>query len=256
MVLKSTYWIPHGDELIDLPDRESRIMRQKITEATSQDRSDVKVVISPHGIGLTKNIGVIMTENLRGSYRIQSGLLSARYVNDRKLAREILDAFPDLTEAVSFGTGSGPASVFPVDFGTIIPLKFFKHSNLVMIGQPRLDRRNDLILFGKALRSIVDMYERTVSVIFSADMAHTHSADGPYGYSEDSARYDDLVQDIFRRQKFSECYGISEQMIKNARPDSFWNLLIMWGFLSNGGISMKMEYYYVAHYFGMLFAHS
>lgn len=256
MALRSTYWIPHGDELIDLPDRESRIMRQKISEATVGDRSPVRVVISPHGIGLSKNIGVIMTEHLHGTYRIKKGLITARYQNDRKLAEIIIEAFPELTERVTFASSSGPVSVFPVDFGTIIPLKFFKHGDLVMIGQPRINRREDLVRFGSQLFSAVSGYEKEVSVIFSADMAHTHIRDGPYGYSEDAAKYDEIVQGYFRDQNFSEAIKLSDSLIANAKPDSFWNLLIMSGFLAESGEKMKFEYYYVEQHFGMLFAHT
>ncbi|MEM0156306.1 MAG: hypothetical protein QW597_06900 [Thermoplasmataceae archaeon] len=256
MVLRCTYWIPHGDELIDLPDKESRIMRQKISEATALDRSPVRVVISPHGIGLTKNIGIIMTEHLHGTYRIKKGLITARYSNDRKLAEIIVNSFPEFTEKVTFASSSGPVSVFPVDFGTIIPLKFFKRGDIVMIGQPRINRKEVLVRFGRQLFKSVSEYEKEVSVIFSADMAHTHTKDGPYGFSEDAAKYDEIVQGYFKNQTFSEAMDITDAMIVNAKPDSYWNLLILSGFLAESGERMKFENYYVEQHFGMLFAHT
>ncbi|MCL4444163.1 MAG: hypothetical protein M1464_00750, partial [Candidatus Thermoplasmatota archaeon] len=99
-------------------------------------------------------------------------------------------------------------------------------------------------------------YDRQVSMVFSADMAHTHASDGPYGYSPAAKIYDDSVQDMFRENNFSRSIEIPESVVIEGKPDSFWNLLIMLGFLQAGGIRMHMEYYYVEHYFGMLFAHS
>ena len=54
MVLNATYWIPHGDELIDLPNENSRVMAKKIAGSASMDNSDVRVVISPHGLALSR----------------------------------------------------------------------------------------------------------------------------------------------------------------------------------------------------------
>ncbi|MHB1709591.1 MAG: DODA-type extradiol aromatic ring-opening family dioxygenase [Thermoplasmataceae archaeon] len=256
MVLKATYWIPHGDELIDLPNENSRVMAKKIAGSVGRDNSEVRVVISPHGLGLSRNIGVIMTENFAGSFGIATRTIRGKYRNDRILGGIIADSNPGIVERVTFATGSGPKSTFPVDFGTLIPLQFFPKGDLVMIGQPRFNRREELVEFGRSLFKILDEYDRQVSMVFSADMAHTHAVDGPYGYSTDAKVYDDAVQDMFRLNNFSRSIEIPESIIIEARPDSYWNLLIMLGFLQAGGIRMNMEYYYVEHYFGMLFAHS
>ncbi len=256
MVLNATYWIPHGDELIDLPNENSRVMAKKIAGSASMDNSDVRVVISPHGLTLSRNIGIIMTENFAGNFRVATRIIRGKYMNDGKLAGIIADSSPGIVERVTFATGSGPKSTFPIDFGTLIPLQFFPGGDVVMMGQPRFNRREELVEFGSVLFKILDEYDRRVSMVFSADMAHTHAADGPYGYSPAAKVYDDAVQDMFRLNSFSRSMEIQESIISEARPDSYWNLLIMLGFLKAGEIRMHMEYYYVEHYFGMLFAHS
>jgi aromatic ring-opening dioxygenase LigB subunit len=256
MVLKAVYWIPHGDELIDLPNENSMVMAKKIGEYARMDSSEVRVVISPHGLGLSRNIGVIMTENFTGSFRVATRIIRGKYRNDRKLSGIIADSNPRLVERVTFATGSGPKSTFPIDFGTLIPLQFFPGGDVVMMGQPRFNRREELVEFGSDLFRILAAYDRQVSMVFSADMAHTHSSDGPYGYSPAAKIYDDSVQDMFRENNFSRSIEIPESVVIEGKPDSFWNLLIMLGFLQAGGIRMHMEYYYVEHYFGMLFAHS
>ena len=124
------------------------------------------------------------------------------------------------------------------------------------MGQPRFNRREELVEFGRILFKVLNEYDRQVSMVLSADMAHTHAADGPYGYSPAAKIYDDAVRDMFRLNNFSRSLEIPESIVNEGKPDSFWNLLIMRGFLQAGGIRMHMEYYYVEHYFGMLFAHS
>ena len=47
MVLERLYVIPHGDEIIDVPNQESRELRDKITEVTREDNSDSIIVLTP-----------------------------------------------------------------------------------------------------------------------------------------------------------------------------------------------------------------
>ena len=44
-------------------------------------------------------------------------------------------------------------------------------------------------------------------------------------------------------------------MISEAKPDSYWNMVILKGFLKNSGMRMVLDYHYVENYFGMLLAH-
>ena len=46
----------HGDELIDLPDKDSVTMRNHIAEIADRDDSDVIVIISPHGMTIKDHI--------------------------------------------------------------------------------------------------------------------------------------------------------------------------------------------------------
>lgn len=50
-----------------------------------------------------------------------------------------------------------------------------------------------LIISGSSLFSILDSSSRRVIVVISADLAHTHSASGPYGYSNTSEPFDEVL---------------------------------------------------------------
>ena len=43
-----------------------------------------------------------------------------------------------------------------------------------------------MILLGESIFEYLDHLNENVAVIISADLAHTHSEDGPYGYSEEA----------------------------------------------------------------------
>ncbi len=255
MTLTGLYLIPHGDEILDLPDENSRLMAEKIRHVTDADRSDSFAVISPHSLSLSKNLSVVLSSYLRVNYKLKTGALRKTYVNDRPLAERILLADPDFTESASLIASSGPNSIFPMDFGTAIPLQFFHRKKVSMMGQPRISDREALVRFGRRLYRAIEEYEGSVSLIISADQAHTHSAAGPYGYSPDAEMYDSMVRDAVKTSNLSSLMKIDRDTISRAKPDSYWNMLILHGILMESGISLELDFYYVAVYFGMLLGH-
>ena len=77
MVLERLYVIPHGDEILDNPNKESKELRDKITEVTSGDNAESLLVLTPHGVSLSRGIAIINTENLYGEYQIKTALLKS-----------------------------------------------------------------------------------------------------------------------------------------------------------------------------------
>ncbi len=256
MSLVNLYIIPHGDELIDLPDKESVTMRNYIAEIAGNDDSDVIVILSPHGMTIKDHMAVINTEYFRAETKLVNKKLDFLCSNERKLTEEIIEKFPEFCLDVRFSTYSGELSVFPLDFGSSIPLYFFNQRKIVMIGQPRINDRAKLVDFGKSLFHIVKNYPKKVSIILSADQAHTHSAKGPYGYSEDADKYEKILVNAIKNNSLDPLYTIDQETVNRGKPDSFWNMLILKGIMDESGIKIIIDYHYVAVYFGMLLAHS
>ena len=256
MVLNTIYMIPHGDELIDLPNRESLELSQLLRELAEKDDSEILVVLSPHGVNLSKNIGVINTEYFEANTKLKDKYLYFRAKNERKLTENILRSTADTTEELRFVTYSGELSSFPLDFGSSIPLYFFRQREIVMVGQSRINQRDKLVNFGKALYRSVEEYGKKVSIIISADQAHTHSARGPYGHSPNAEKYEAIVKHCLETGSFQELYEIDQEIVDTGKPDSFRNLMVMNGLLQESGKKMHLDYAYVEVYFGMMLAHS
>ncbi len=253
MVLNRIYLIPHGDEILDLPNKEAKIMHNTILKETKNDDTEIGVIISPHSVRLSKGIAVINTEYFRGYYKLKNSILRKSYENYRELTLKIIKKCNEANE-LNFVTSGGPLSSFPLDFGTLIPLKFFKFKKIVLIGQPRNFELDRLKEFGMCLYDSIKEDKNRIDMIFSADQAHTHSSEGPYGYSPKSKIYDNKVIEAIKNDDFSNLYKIKEDIVNEAKPDSFWNMIILSGFLERGNIKLDFKYYYVEKYFGMLFA--
>lgn len=255
MVLNRIYILPHGDEIIDLPDEGSRVMAETIKNTTMGDDSDVLVIASPHGVKLSRNIAVVNTERFHGVFDLKTRKLERSFINERILSESIIAEAED-SEEVSFVTSHGDKSLFPLDFGTLIPLEFFTDRPLVYLGQSRITDRARLRRFGRDLYGCLEKYNGKVSLIISADQAHTHSDKGPYGYSAEAATYEEIVIKAIKNNEFSGLLSVSEEMISKARPDSFWNLIVLSSILEESGKKLVLDYHYVEEYFGMICAHS
>ncbi|MGC8608957.1 MAG: hypothetical protein ACP5UV_03695 [Thermoplasmata archaeon] len=251
-MLNHIYLIPHGDEIVDMEKAEDRIMHESIAKSTKDDRSEIIVVISPHGLILDNNVGVVYTRYLKSYYRTKNRILRRNYENDITLADSICKS--ERCERVRYTTLSGN-TFFNLDFGTVIPLTFFKVKKIVSIGQPRLLPREYVMKFADHLYDVIDSTDEGISIIISADQAHTHSSEGPYGYSEEAGVYDRMVKNAINTSDFSDIIELKDDFINKAKPDSFYNMIILDRLLKKSGKKMKSEYYYVAKYFGMLFAH-
>ncbi len=256
MPLNKIYIIPHGDELIDVPNVESKSLAEHIKSTAREDNSDVLVIISPHGVTLGKNMAIINTENFYANTKLRNVTLDFHAKNERKLTEQIIREVPDLCEELRFATYSGELSNFPLDFGSSIPLYFFGQRQLVVIGQPRIKDRNRLIQFGGQLYKIIQEYPKSVTVIISADQAHTHSARGVYGFSEMAEKYEKILIDTLKTNDFRALREMDEEIVTGGKPDSFWNMLILDGLLTASGRRMSLIYHYVQVYFGMLLATS
>ncbi|BAB60607.1 hypothetical protein [Thermoplasma volcanium GSS1] len=250
-MLNRIYIIPHGDELIDMDTDEDRKMHEAIKKYSENDDSETLVVISPHGIVLDRDVGVIYSSKLSGAYRTKHHYIRKTYDNDLELADSI--ARSQHAQHLRCITLSGNVPC-PLDFGTLIPLQFFKRKRVVAMGEPRLLDYSAIVGFADDLYSAMSKFERKISLIISADQAHTHSKDGPYGFSEDADLYDKIVIDSINNNDFHALINIDKSIVERAKPDSYQNMIVTARLLEISRRKMHVDYYYVAGYFGMLLA--
>lgn len=88
----------------------------------------------------------------------------------------------------------------PLRWGELIPLSFLNQTlnrtELVVMGQPTRRYTEEVAMVPELLSlggAIFDMYDRMdarVVVLISGDLAHTHLASGPYGYSAAASPFD------------------------------------------------------------------
>jgi len=159
----------------------------------------------------------------------------------------------------NYGALEGSASDLPMDWGSLIPLWFFigrgKSRKMVLIVTPSrgIPLRQNLE-FGKVIARVAESMNRRIAFVASADQAHTHAKDGPYGYSMAAAEYDKRVTDSIKGDRLSSIMKMAPKLVEAAKPDSLWQMAMLVGVLDVVPMRGKLLAYDVPSYFGMLCA--
>jgi aromatic ring-opening dioxygenase LigB subunit len=193
------------------------------------------VVVTPHNV------------HVEGHFAVAVSARVGEHTVDRELALRIVD---DVRAAglpvvgISYG-GNDPAEAeLPLDWGTEVPLRYVRAERVVVVAPARDRPLEEHIRLGEVLaRCNVQR-----SLIASADHAHAHSADGPYGFDPAAADYD---------RRFCELVGTGDfrplaELVDAAKADSLWQLLVLQGAL--GGRPLELLAYAAPTYYGMAVA--
>ncbi len=254
-MLRDIAVMPHGDEVLIPEDKDTAHLR-KVMENIGERMKDeeIYVVITPHNIRIDDHIGVILTEYAYGFWKYKNVRFGGLYKCDRQLAREIYEKSKKAqlpVVGINFGALEGKLSRIHLDWGTLIPLYFLPKKPLVILTPARKIKREKLVEFGQILGKILEKYPKKIGLIVSADHAHAHMEDGPYGFSPQAAIYDEKVMRYLKTGELSPLLDFSEKMIEEAKPDSYWQLLILHGVLKNRMHQVEECAYARPTYFGM-----
>ena len=228
---------PHG-ELEDAP--ELRAAMEELGRRFDAAAPETAVVVTPHNVHVEGHLAVVTAGRVGES------------AADRELAHALLaalrdDGIPAL--GVSYG-GNDPAEAeMPMDWGTELPLRFMRGERIAVVCPARDVRLEEHVRAGAALARATG--DRRVALIASADHAHTHAADGPYGFDGAAAVYDDLLREILGSGRLDfEPLGL---VVDAAKADSLWQLLVLQGAVGED-VAVDVLAYAAPTYFGMLCA--
>ncbi len=246
---------PHGDEILIPESADLKKLHTAMRIAAEKlKNADELIIVSPHNIRIDTHIGIILTENLSGTWKWKRIKIEKTLKCNRSLANELYsecmkNKLPVV--GINFGALEGPLSTMPLDWGSLIPLYFFEDRPTMLITPARKIARGDLVKFGELLGTLCHYSPHNFGIIISADQAHTHSDEGPYGFNPDAKEYDSKINKILKSGNLDDLLLINEDLIGNAMPDSYWQLLILAGIMHVVPMKNTLLEYAVANYFGM-----
>ena len=222
---------PHGD-LDEIP--ELRAAMEELGRRFDAAGAETAIIVTPHNVHVERHFAVVTAAHV-GEWEV-----------DRDAAAELLRCgLPIL--GVSYGGNMVEQAEMPLDWGTEVPLDFLRAKRVVVVAPARDLSLDEHIRLGEAIARLPGRH----ALIASADHGHTHAADGPYGYHEASAAYDELLLRILGSDRLD--FLPLAELVGDAKADSLWQLLILQGAVGETAGS-DMLAYVAESYFGMLVA--
>jgi aromatic ring-opening dioxygenase LigB subunit len=188
---------------------------------------------------------------------------------DTTLARQLYSAAVETRLPVvgaNYGTFEGPTSDVPIDWGTFVPLWFFldadRHADrkidkpkVVIVSPSREIPMQQNVAFGRVLGKLAaSEWEKRIAFVASADQAHAHRRDGPYGYHRAAKEFDQLAVDAVKKGELDSLLALDPRFIEDAKPDSVWQIAMLQGILSTAPFRAELISYEVPTSFGTLCA--
>jgi aromatic ring-opening dioxygenase LigB subunit len=154
---------------------------------------------------------------------------------------------------------SGEGSDVPMDWGALIPLWYMGARDsvkprIVVIGPTREIPLSQLVELGRVIAEAADKSGKRIALIASADQAHAHDPDGIYGYDRAAEEYDRDIVSIVRDNRLERLLDFDLDFVERAKPDSLWQMLILYGASLVVPMKGSLISYDVPTYFGMLVA--
>ena len=239
----------------------TRAAMEELGRRFNAARPDVTVVLTPHNIHVERGMAVVLAGTMAGTLESGAVPISMRVPVDRELAIDITVAVGEAgvpTAAVSYGANDTAAAVFPMDWGTQVPLHFMGGRDdppkpIVMIAPARDLSWDAHVTAGRAIAKAADALDKRVALIASCDHGHAHDPNGPYGFSPAAKEFDDRVVDLVKRDALGELLTFDRALVAEAKADSFWQMLMLHGALRDGWRGEFLSYE-APTYFGMLCA--
>lgn len=206
-------------------------------------------------------MAVVLAGTLAGTLEGGAAPISLRVPVDREFAIAVAVAVGEAgvpIVAVSYGANDTAAAVFPMDWGTQVPLHFMGGRDdppkpIVMIAPARDLPWDAHVTAGRAIAKAADASGKRVAPIASCDHGHAHDPKGPYGFSSASKEFDDRVVDLVKRDALGELLRFDPAFVAEAKADSFWQMLMLHGAIAEGWRGDFLSYE-APTYFGMLCA--
>lgn len=214
MVIVGAFILPHGSMILDpkkkgLPKEAKDLHKAMIdaTKAIEKLKPDLIFMTSPHGIALSNDFGICLNKGAIASCEWENEYqnYTVKIDIDQEISNKLLDYLLEKETAVTGIAAYTPGVEVNLRWGDAVPLWFLRKISskpkYVLLSQPlrRHDQTEELIpetlCLGNDLRLFFEKLEKNVVIIISADMGHTHDKDGPYGFSEDAAPFDALMEE-------------------------------------------------------------
>jgi len=274
---------PHGFPII--PELSDDAGGALVTRAAMEEmgrrfqaaRPEVIFIAGPHGVRVDGAICLADVSRAAGRLNWEARVVEMNIPVDGALTDGITEAARARGVPIALAAYAGnrrSQSTLPLDWGLITPLWFLGHGRnavgkgdvladppdsdsgppVVIAAPSRSLPRASIVDFGRAVAEAALNDGRRVAMIASCDWAHTHHADGPYGFHPAAATVDDFVVTAVRDGELGRLVDLDERQAEEAAIDGLWQALMLAGALQRTPMRHDLLSYEAPTYYGMLVA--
>jgi aromatic ring-opening dioxygenase LigB subunit len=223
---------PHGD--VDAAPA-LRAAMDELARRFDASGCDAVVVLTPHNV------------HVEGHFAVVTAGRVGEHETDRALAADLVAAIREAglpVVGVSYG-GNDPAEAeLPLDWGTEVPLQFVRAARVVVVAPARDRPLDEHVRLGEAIARGTGA--RRIRLLASADHAHAHDPEGPYGFDAAAAAYDARFLELLGAEPLD--FRPLGELVDVARADSLWQLLVLQGAAPGRAVLLA---YAAPTYYGM-----
>lgn len=269
--------LPIGSKAREAADKVAIAARTAGAWLNSTIKPDLVILSTPHGIELSCDFAFYLGSSASGYADIGQDLHN--HTSYRENLNRILLA-PSSTknlldhlhgQAVSGILSYADSEDTALRWGEVVPLLLVLGNNTssgnllykrrhIILSHP-LRRYSDspsmvpeLLELGKSIRDWADTRPERIALLISSDLSHTHRADGPYGYSNASAPFDDAVGKWAKDPVTNEASLLVEaaSLQNEAKACGFTGLVMLHGAIKDLNFQSHLLANFNATYYGMM----
>ncbi|MFW9855388.1 MAG: hypothetical protein ACFFFG_10005 [Candidatus Thorarchaeota archaeon] len=273
MVIKSAFILPHGSMILN-PSKEGipgqigplhNAMRL-VGDTIAKKKPDLIFLSTPHGIALDNDYGLYKNQSARGTaeWDEEYGEYEVLVPLDQDITEQCYQWLKKHAIPVSKITCFAQTVSIPLRWGEAVPIWFLKNTNTkyLIMSQPtrRYEQAKSMIpelrQMGHLLAEFFQKMQKSITVIISGDLAHTHMQEGPYGYSETAEVFDALIQKWITSEGKNQTLLLEKaaEVLEEAMACGFTGFVLLQGILEK--ITLKSKLLASGHptYYGMAVA--
>ena len=277
--------LPHGDFALDptlLPAGSTeRDAADEVSAAAHEAgrwlstiiKPDLVILSTPHGMELTNDFAFYLGTKASGYVALGQDLHNG---TTRRVDLSTISLAPNETQSllhhlrtqdVSGILSYADSEDVALRWGEVIPLllvdssKRIRRHHIILSHPLRRYTQSssmvsELLVLGKSLREWADSRRERIAIVVSSDLSHTHRVDGPYGYSNSSARFDAAVGRWAKNPlENANCLLVEATALQDgAKSCGFTGLVMLHGSLIDGSFETRVLANRNATYYGMMVA--
>ncbi len=275
-MLTSILMLPHGAEIIPAPGHPYNEMfrplhraMEEVGQQTARDNTDLLIMLTPHGTSLAEAFGVYQAERYQGIFydlsesNVYGDVIShSLWSGDAEQAKRLLESLKQRGIAAEGIIQGSPDYPLALTWSEAVPLHYLAAADnpralIMSLPRKRFSQlgamQQDLIRLARVYLDLAEAYPGRASIVISADLAHTHSDSGPYGFHESAAVFDSLVQEWVRSPTEDRLASLLA-LQPTAKACGMAGLRVLQTILSETKLTSQQAVYAVPTYYGMLVA--